>query len=157
MRETLSLISKIHQKGNNYIIEQLNLRDAKGLAPSHGDILICLYQDGKMTMKDIAQKIRRTKPTVTVLVDKLEKSGFVKREVSESDSRSFNIVLTKKVKISGLFLKNSKGLNDMLHKNLTDKEADTLEKLFKQGLPEVNFFIIIVRYQTKKEKNYGKH
>ncbi|MCX4274616.1 MAG: MarR family transcriptional regulator [Candidatus Gastranaerophilales bacterium] len=133
MRETLSLISKIHQKGNNYIIEQLNLRDAKGLAPSHGDILICLYQDGKMTMKDIAQKIRRTKPTVTVLVDKLEKSGFVKREVSESDSRSFNIVLTKKGEdFRPVFEKISKGLNDMLHKNLTDKEADTLEKLLSK-------------------------
>lgn len=133
MRETLSLISKIHQKGNNYIIEQLNLCDAKGLAPSHGDILICLYQDGKMTMKDIAQKIRRTKPTVTVLVDKLEKSGFVKREVSESDSRSFNIVLTKKGEdFRPVFEKISKGLNDMLHKNLTDKEADTLEKLLSK-------------------------
>ncbi len=133
MRETLSLISKIHQKGNNYIIEQLNLRDAKGLAPSHGDILICLYQDGKMTMKDIAQKIRRTKPTVTVLVDKLEKSGFVKREVSESDSRSFNIVLTKKGEdFRPVFEKISKGLNEMLHKNLTDKEADTLEKLLSK-------------------------
>ena len=133
MRETLSLISKIHQKGNNYIIEQLNLRDAKGLAPSHGDILICLYQDGKMTMKDIEQKIRRTKPTVTVLVDKLEKSGFVKREVSESDSRSFNIVLTKKGEdFRPVFEKISKGLNDMLHKNLTDKEADTLEKLLSK-------------------------
>ena len=133
MRETLSLISKIHQKGNNYIIEQLNLRDAKGLAPSHGDILICLYQDGKMTMKDIAQKIRRTKPTVTVLVDKLEKSGFVKREVSESDSRSFNTVLNKKGEdFRPVFEKISKGLNDMLHKNLTDKEADTLEKLLSK-------------------------
>ncbi len=133
MRETLSLISKIHQKGNNYIIEQLNLCGAKGLAPSHGDILICLYQDGKMTMKDIAQKIRRTKPTVTVLVDKLEKSGFVKREVSESDSRSFNIVLTKKGEdFRPVFEKISKGLNDMLHKNLTDKEADTLEKLLSK-------------------------
>ena len=135
MRETLSLISKIHQKGNNYIIEQLNLRDAKGLAPSHGDILICLYQDGKMTMKDIAQKIRRTKPTVTVLVDKLEKSGFVKREVSESDSRSFNIVLTKKGEdFRPVFEKISKNLNDTMYKNLTESEIAILDILLEKML-----------------------
>ena len=128
MRETLSLISKIHQKGCRFITEQLDTNGAKGLVPSHGDILICLYQNGKMTMKDIAQKIRRTKPTVTVLVDKLEKTGFVK-----SDSRSFNIVLTKKGEdFRPVFEKISKELNDMLHKNLTADEADILESLLSK-------------------------
>ena len=133
MREPLSLISKIHQKGCRFITEQLDTNGAKGLVPSHGDILICLYQNGKMTMKDIAQKIRRTKPTVTVLVDKLEKTGFVKREMSESDSRSFNIVLTKKGEdFRPVFEKISKELNDMLHKNLTADEADILESLLSK-------------------------
>ena len=133
MREILSLISKIHKKGNSYIIEQLGLNGAEGLVPSHGDILICLYQNGKMTMKDIAQKTHRTKPTVTVLVDKLEKSGFVKREISEDDSRCTNIVLTKKGEdFKPVFEKISKGLDEMLCKNLTIEEIEMLDKLLKR-------------------------
>ena len=84
-------------------------------------------------MKDIAQKIHRTKPTVTVLVDKLEKSGFVKREISEDDSRCTNIVLTKKGEdFKPVFEKISKGLDEMLCKNLTIEEIEMLDKLLKR-------------------------
>ena len=54
MREMLSLVSKIHEKGNRFIVEELKKNGAKGLVPSHGDILVCLYNQDKMTMKDIA-------------------------------------------------------------------------------------------------------
>lgn len=84
MKEMLSLVSKIHEKGNRFIIEELKNNGAEGLVPSHGDILVCLYKNGKMTMKEIANSIHRTKPTVTVLVDKLEKLGYLKRENYEN-------------------------------------------------------------------------
>ena len=50
MRNFLSLISKIHDKGNRLIIEELKRNGADGLVPSHGDILVCLYQNDKMTI-----------------------------------------------------------------------------------------------------------
>lgn len=133
MNAILSLISKIHEKGNRFIIEELKNNGAEGLVPSHGDILVCLYKNGKMTMKDIANSIHRTKPTVTVLVDKLEKLGYLKREASDEDSRSTNIVLTQKGKdFQATFEKISKNLNEMLYKNLSDKEIEILEELLKK-------------------------
>lgn len=137
MKQILSLISKIHKKGNDYIIEQLELNGAKGLVPSHGDILITLYKKGQMTMKDIAEAIHRTKPTVTVLVDKLQKLGFVKREALEDDSRYTNIVLTKKGKdFKPVFEKISNDLNDAMYKNLTESEAAILDILLEKMLKE---------------------
>lgn len=133
MKEMLSLVSKIHEKGNCFIIEELKNNGAEGLVPSHGDILVCLYKNGKMTMKDIANSIHRTKPTVTVLVDKLEKLGYLKREASDEDSRSTNIVLTPKGEdFQATFEKISKNLNEMLYKNLSDKEIEILEELLKK-------------------------
>lgn len=133
MKEMLSLVSKIHEKGNRFIIEELKNNGAEGLVPSHGDILVCLYKNGKMTMKDIANSIHRTKPTVTVLVDKLEKLGYLKREASDEDSRSTNIVLTQKGEdFQATFEKISKNLNEMLYKNLSDKEIEILEELLKK-------------------------
>ena len=135
MKEMLSLVSKIHEQGNRFIIEELKNNGAEGLAPSHGDILVCLYKNGKMTMKDIANCIHRTKPTVTVLVDKLEKLGYLKREASVEDSRSTNIVLTQKGEdFKVIFEKISKELNKMLYKNLSPGESELIEKLLKKIL-----------------------
>ncbi len=133
MKKLLSLISKIREYGNRFIVEELKRNGIEGLVPSHGDILICLYEQTKMTMKDISDKIRRTRPTVTVLVDKLEKLGYVKREVSKEDNRYTYIVLTQKgLDFKPLFEKISDDLNDILYKNLSDSEADTLEKLLEK-------------------------
>ena len=135
MKEMLSLVSKIHEQGNRFIIEELKNNGAEGLAPSHGDILVCLYKNGKMTMKDIANCIHRTKPTVTVLIDKLEKLGYLKREASVEDNRSTNIVLTQKGEdFKVIFEKISKELNKMLYKNLSPEESELIEKLLKKIL-----------------------
>ena len=136
MSAILSLISKIHEKGNRFIIDELKNNGAEGLVPSHGDILVCLYnlyKNRKMTMKDIADCIHRTKPTVTVLVDKLEKLGYLKREASEKDSRYTNIVLTQKGEdFKPTFEKISKDLNEMLLKNLSENETLLLEELLRK-------------------------
>lgn len=135
MSAILSLISKIHEKGNRFIIEELKNNGAEGLVPSHGDILVCLYKNSKMTMKDIANCIHRTKPTVTVLIDKLEKLGYLKREASDEDSRCKYIVLTQKGKdFQSTFEKISKDLNEMLYKNLSPEESELIEKLLRKVL-----------------------
>lgn len=133
MNDLLYLVSKIHEKGNRFIIDELKNNGAIGLVPSHGDILFCLYKNGKMTMKDIADCIHRTKPTVTVLVDKLERLGYLKREISDKDSRYTYIVLTQKGEdFKSVFEKISKDLNTFLYQNLTKKEAQLLEELLRK-------------------------
>lgn len=133
MSAILSLISKIYEKGNRFIIEELKNNGVEGLVPSHGDILVCLYKNNKMTMKDIANCIHRTKPTVTVLVDKLEKLGYLKRAASDKDSRSTYVILTQKGEdFKATFDQISKNLNKMLNKNLSENEVKLLEELLKK-------------------------
>ena len=133
MRNFLALVSKIHEKGNRFIIDELKSNGAEELVPSHGDILICLYEQDKMSMKDIADKIHRTRPTVTVLVDKLEKLGYIKREISQEDSRYTYITLTKKGQdFKPIFEKISEDLNNMLYKNLTEQESNILDNLLQK-------------------------
>jgi len=133
MSAILSLISKIHEKGNRFIIEELKNNGVDGLVPSHGDILVCLYKNNKMTMKDIANCIHRTKPTVTVLVDKLEKLGYLKRAASDKDSRSTYVILTQKGEdFKATFDQISNNLNKMLNKNLSENEVKLLEELLKK-------------------------
>ena len=133
MNDTLSLISKVREIGNNLILLKLKEFGYADLSPSHGDILIVLYENKNSTMKNISDKIRRTKATVTVLVDKLEKQGLVKREKSHKDSRVTNIVLTKKgEELKPIFIAISNELNEFLHKNLTKNEADELNRILRK-------------------------
>ena len=133
MSAILSLISKIHEKGNRFIIEELKNNSVEGLVPSHGDILVCLYKNNKMAMKDIANCIHRTKPTVTVLVDKLEKLGYLKRAASDKDSRSTYVILTQKGEdFKATFDQISNNLNKMLNKNLSENEVKLLEELLNK-------------------------
>ena len=86
-----------------------------------------------MTMKDIANCIHRTKPTVTVLVDKLEKLGYLKRAASDKDSRSTYVILTQKGEdFKATFDQISNNLNKMLNKNLSENEVKLLEELLKK-------------------------
>ncbi|OUO57247.1 MarR family winged helix-turn-helix transcriptional regulator [Candidatus Avelusimicrobium gallicola] len=136
MQRTLSLLSKISNAGNSFITAKLRERHYGQLAPSHGDILILLYKYKKITMQEIAAKIFRTKATVTVLVNKLEKMDFLKREKSPADSRITYISLSEKgIKFKAVFDEISKELNQMLYQNFTAGQIErldhTLEKMLK--------------------------
>lgn len=133
MKSALSIISRIKEGANRFIIEQLNQNGIEGFVPSHGDILVVLYKSDKITMKEIADKIHRTKATVTVLVDKLEKLGFIKREKSNEDNRITYITLTKKgLEFKPVFEQISQNLNAMLYKNFSKEEAKILDELLNK-------------------------
>ncbi len=132
-RNSLSTISRIRENANRFITEQLARNGIEGLVPSHGDILAVLYRGEDVTMKDIADKIRRSKPTVTVLTDKLERLGFVYREKSRNDSRITYIRLTEQGKrFAPVFENISKELNELLCQGFTAEETGILDALLKK-------------------------
>ncbi len=114
-------------------MDRLAQNGIEGLVPSHGDILAVLYRGEDVTMKDIADKIRRSKPTVTVLTDKLERLGFVYREKSRNDSRITYIRLTEQGKrFEPVFENISKELNELLCQQFTAEETGILDALLKK-------------------------
>ncbi len=52
--------------------------------------------DGPIRMKPLAEKLSVTMGTLTVMIDRLEKTGYVCRKKDPEDGRGFNIMLTKK-------------------------------------------------------------
>ena len=63
-----------------------------GLAAS--DVMALLKLEAPMTMKDLGQKIGCDPSFVTLIADALEDHGLARREPSQRDRRSKNIVLT---------------------------------------------------------------
>ena len=127
--KTIFLISKIREKANKFILADLAQHGITKLAPSHGDILACLYQRERVTMKEISDSIHRTKPTVTVLVNKLaEELGLVTKFQAEEDSRVIYVELTEQGKaLQKLFEKVSADLVQKVFQNMEQEEMKKLE------------------------------
>jgi len=93
----ISLVSKVRAEATIFLEKELVKNGIDGLVPSYGSMLSTLYRNnGKLRMKAVADLINRDKSTVTHLVNKLSKAGYVVREQSSEDSREVYVVLTQK-------------------------------------------------------------
>lgn len=132
---TASLTSKIRDNVNNLIVTELNKEGIKGIVPSHGDILVCLYHVDGLSVKEIAERINRTQPTTTVLIDKLQVRGYISRIKSKEDSRVSLIYLTEEgKKLEPIFREISNKLNNIIYGSLENDEKEQLEYLLEKIL-----------------------
>lgn len=133
--KAIFLISKIREQANKFILADLVQHGITNLAPSHGDILACLYQKERLTMKEIADAIHRTKPTVTVLVNKLVELGLVKKLQAPEDCRVVYVELTAQGKeLQQLFEKISADLVSRVFQNMEQEEIKKLESSLQKIL-----------------------
>jgi DNA-binding MarR family transcriptional regulator len=133
--DTASMVGKIRDAVNNLILSELNKHGVNSIAPSHGDILVCLYEKNGLSVKDLVEKIHRTQPTVTVLIDKLQKLGYVERIKSKEDSRVTLINLTEKgIQLEPVFHDISEKLNTVIYDGLINTEKEQLEHLLEKIL-----------------------
>ncbi len=65
-----------------------------GLVRSHAAILRLLKTNKELPMSELSEKIQVTKPNVTLLIDKLEKLGYVERVNASHDRRIILIKLS---------------------------------------------------------------
>lgn len=113
-------------------LKRLGLTD---LAPSHGAILITLYREKALSLKDLALRINKKKSSTTELVDKLIKLGFVEKTVSSEDQRVKLVKLTKKsLSHKNDFRVLSENVNDRLYQGFSDEEKQQLMLLITKAL-----------------------
>lgn len=126
----IALIARIRDHVNKRIVQELEQQDVTGIVPSHGDILMFLYREDSLSIKMLAERVHRTQPTVTVLVNKLEKLGYVERSKSAEDSRVTLIRLTERgQQLKPIFEQVSETIQEMVYGGMTDEQAEQLESL----------------------------
>lgn len=92
----IALIARVRDKAYAFIIRELNKKKITGLVPSHGGIMSTLFKKDKVPMKELAERIGRDKSTVTALVNKLMRAGYVAKEKDPDDNRITYLCLTAK-------------------------------------------------------------
>ena len=117
-----------------FIENKLKENDLTELIPTHGNILTALYEsDKKLTMKEIAQKIGKDKSTVTPLVNKLIRLGYIEKEKSITDKRVTYISLTSKARdIEDRFNFISSQVKETAYKDFTKEEKEEFLRLLRK-------------------------
>lgn len=116
------------------INNRLNRHHAEAnLTVSQFGVMEALYHLGPLNQKALGEKLLKSGGNITLVIDNLEKSGFVERQQDPNDRRSMLIHLTPDGKefISTYFpqhLDRIKNEFDLL----TDKELETLATICKK-------------------------
>lgn len=132
-RDVISLISKIRQKVNVFIVSEISKNGIDGIVVSHGDIIYALFKKQKLTMAEIAEKIAKDKSTVTALVDKLVRLGYVTKERDAEDTRVVYVTLTPQGhELEPIFEAVSHKVLEVFYLNISEEEKEDLIKILSK-------------------------
>lgn len=68
-----------------------------GVTPGQYGVLNCLWRNsGKLTPTRIAEMVHLEMPTISGVLDRMEKKGLLERELNQSDRRSVSVIITPK-------------------------------------------------------------
>lgn len=138
MNSSLFLMGRIKELANEMILQELSKRIEFELSFSHADILNILFDGNEYCMVQIAQKIHRSKATVSVLIDKLESKGYISKRQSENDSRMTLIkATTKTIELKEIFAEISSIVFKRLFDNFTNAEKLFIEELLQKMLNNI--------------------
>jgi DNA-binding MarR family transcriptional regulator len=80
------------------LLDPLRLRiwDAEGLTVTQLRLLRWVFEEEGLSNADLADRLYVTRPSVSALLERLERGGFLRREVSPSDRRGIRIWLEER-------------------------------------------------------------
>lgn len=93
-----------------------------GVTPEQWQVLIILWNHGSVTPTQISKVTLQDLPTISRMLVRMERNGWIERVENEEDGRSFHVVLTEK---------GRKNKNEMIIQ-LDNHFASFLEQVPKQ-------------------------
>ncbi|WP_274542682.1 MarR family winged helix-turn-helix transcriptional regulator [Aminivibrio pyruvatiphilus] len=141
-QQIIRRIGGIHDSIHRFISGYIEQCEKECLVPSHGELLTALFSGREFTMGDLAREIRKTKPTVTVLVEKLVRCGYVIRERDARDGRISYIRLTEK----------GWGLKPVLEDTLSSLEMRLFSGFTVQEKNNLEEMLFRIEENSKEEK-----
>jgi DNA-binding MarR family transcriptional regulator len=122
------LISKIHSTAGRVFARMLRERHLD-INPAQGRVLFVLWEEGSMTIHELAKRVSLGKSTLTSTLDRLEAGGQVVRVRSAEDGRKFLIELTPKNRaMHRLYEEVSQKMTDEFYAGFSGEEVSRLER-----------------------------
>lgn len=132
MRESdrlIYLMSTAQHLLKNYMIVVFK-RDGVKITPSHSTILFSLLKNNPQSMNDLGKILHIENSTVTGLIDRMEKGGFVERTSDPTDRRKWNISITengvREIKKAG---KTIKRINEIIKDGHSKEDIEAFKRV----------------------------
>lgn len=133
--QIVSLAAKFHAASHAFLVSSLEKEHLTDIEPCHGDVFECLFTEDGLNLSELARRSGRSKSTVSVMVRRLEKLGYLKKEGNKDDSRALRIFLTEKGReLKPKFACISQALETAVSEGFTQKELATFEKYLAKAL-----------------------
>ena len=130
-----TLLSQVHQVCGrvwNKILRENNMADLEG---ARGRIIFALWGRDGVPIKSLCEKTSLDKSTLTGIIDRLERDGYIERKPSETDKRSTLICLTGKEKeFAKQVQKVSNQMNKIFYKGFSDEEIIQFDSMLERIL-----------------------
>ncbi|MCF2638585.1 MarR family transcriptional regulator [Fusobacterium varium] len=128
-----SSIARLFHRNRCFMDEQLRKRGITELGFSHVRIIIILHVFKVLSMKEVTEKISKDKSTVTILVNKLEKKGYLRKKICEEDRRVTYLELEDKAKeILNIIFEVSDIFQSRVEKILDEEERKMFIKIMSK-------------------------
>lgn len=125
-------LSRTLALSNQYLMLQVERSGLRGLASSHGDILVQLFAHDQVCMSELSQRIARDPSTVTALVKKLVAMGLAQTGKSPHDRRSTVVSLTDQGRaLKDDFVEISARLEAVWHDGIDDADLQTMMRVLE--------------------------
>jgi DNA-binding MarR family transcriptional regulator len=128
------LISQIHQISGR--IFSRKLKEFKiDLNHAQGKIIFALWKKDRIPISELVKETSLSKSTLTTMLERLEKSGHLTREQSDTDKRTTIICLTaKSSSLRADYQKISSDMTRLFYNGLSDEEISKFELTLKKIL-----------------------
>ena len=130
-----TLLSQVHQVCGrvwNKILRENNMADLEG---ARGRIIFALWGNDGVPIKTLCEKTSLDKSTLTGIIVRLERDGYIERKPSETDKRSTLISLTgKEQEFAKNIQKISDQMNEIFYKGFSDEEITIFDSMLARIL-----------------------
>lgn len=138
-REQIPEIMILDHLGHIIRYQVMKQMEKYKLKPGQAGILFLLDHQGKMAQKELAKMMCIKPPSITVALQKLEKTDYIMREADEKDQRITRISLTEQGKACVGGIKEALQIaNEKMLESFTKEETMLLKKMLFQI--QDNFF-----------------
>ncbi len=112
---------------------RLRIWDAEGLTVTQLRLLSFLYEEDGLSNAALSDRLLVTRPSVSALLERLERGGFLRREVAPNDRRAIRILLEEpgRTAVSHLRTELWDYVSNLMQ-SLPDGDLDKLAAAFSQ-------------------------
>lgn len=136
-RQAGFLMAKIRQVGERIFMRKLKEYGVE-INPAQGRIMFALWQNDDIAINELARKTQLGKSTLTSMLDRLEKAGYIQRVPSLTDRRKTLIRRTQKDRdLEKQYVTLSQNFTKIWYKDFSKNQINDFEKALEKILKNV--------------------